>query len=100
MKSYPLYDVPYLVRGANDSYMSADRRRIRERNQAVVDDYFVERDKGYSASEARQIVAEKYQITTKQFHYVLVWFYREAQNRKKYDFLEKFLPQMEQISRF
>ena len=30
------------------------------------------------------------QITTKRVHYILVWFYREAKKRKKYDFLEKF----------
>lgn len=100
MSAYPLYDVPYLVRDANDNYMSTGRRRIRERNQAVVDDYFVARDDGLSAYKARRRVAEKYGITVKRIHYILVWFYREAKNRKKYDFLEKFAPEKEHISRF
>ena len=100
MKTYPLYDVPYLVRGANESYMSVERRRIRERNQAVVDAYFVERDKGASAPESRAIVAEKYQITEKRVKHSLDWFYHEALKRKRYDFLEKFPPQKEHINRF
>ena len=100
MKAYPLYDVPYLVRSSNDYYMSASRRRIRERNQAVVDDYFIARDQGASAWKARRIVAAKYEITLRRVHYILVWFYREALNRKKYDFLEKFEPKKEHISRF
>ena len=41
MNEYPLYDVPWLVREANGSYMSQKRREIELRNQAVVDDYFV-----------------------------------------------------------
>ena len=100
MSAYPLYDVPYLVREPNDSYMSASRRRIRERNQAIVDDYFIARDQGASAHAARRKVAKKYQITVKRVHYILVWFYREALNRKKIDFLEKFAPEKEHISRF
>ena len=100
MNSYPLYDVPYLVRDPNDNYMSVARRRIRERNQAVVDAYFVARDKGLCAAEARCQVATMYQITEKRFKKILKWFYAEAKKRKKYDFLEKFSPQMEQISRF
>ena len=100
MKEYPLYDVPYLVRGANESYMSVERRRIRERNQAVVDAYFVERDKGASAPESRAIVAAKYQITEKRVKHSLDWFYHEALKRKRYDFLEKFPPQKENINRF
>ena len=100
MSTYPLYDVPYLVREANDSYMSANRRRIRQFNQAVVDDYFVARDKGVTAHEARRQVGEKYQIKPKRVRIILVWFYREAKNRKKYDFLEKFSPDKEHISWF
>ena len=87
---YPLYDVPWLVREANDSYMSASRRRIRQFNQAVVDDYFVARDKGASAREAREVVATKHGITERRFHYIFVWFYREAKKRGKFDFCEKF----------
>jgi len=87
---YPLYDVPYLVRDPNDFRMSAQRHRIEVRNQTVVDDYFVARDKGVPAHEARKQVAEKHQITVKRFHNILLCFYREAQKRKKYDFLIKF----------
>ena len=87
---YPLYDVPYLVREANDSYMSASRRRIRQFNQAVVDDYFVARANGASAHEAREVVATKHGITERRFHYIFVWFYREAKKRGKFDFCEKF----------
>ena len=100
MSAYPLYDVPYLVRDANDSYMSANRRRIRQFNQAVVDDYFIARDRGASAEKARSLVGEKYQIKPKRVRIILVWFYREAKNRKKYDFLEKFSPDKEHISWF
>ena len=87
---YPLYDVPWLVREANDSYMSASRRRIRQFNQAVVDDYFVARANGASAHEAREVVATKHGITERRFHYIFVWFYREAKKRGKFDFCEKF----------
>ena len=97
---YPLYDVPYLVREANDSYMSASRRRIRQFNQAVVDDYFIARDKGVSACEAQRQTAEKHQIKPKRVRIILVWFYREAKNRQKYDFLQKFPPSEEHIVRF
>ena len=69
MSAYPLYDVPYLVRDPNEFRMSKKRHEIEVRNQAVVDDYFLARDKG---------------------HYIFVWFYREAKKRGKYDFLEKF----------
>ena len=51
---YPLYDVPYLVREANDSYMSKKRHKIEEQNQTIVDAYFIERDKGLSAESARK----------------------------------------------
>ena len=100
MKEYPLYDVPYLVRASNEYYMSASRRRIRERNQAVVDDYFVARDKGASAPEARQQVAEKYRITAKRVLDTVTWFFHEAYKRKKYDFLDKFAPSEEHINHF
>ena len=100
MNEYPLYEVPYLVRASNEYYMSASRRRIRERNQAVVDDYFVARDKGASAPEARMLVAEKHQLTSACVKHCLDWFYHEALKRKKYDFLEKFPPTKEHINRF
>ena len=100
MNEYPLYDVPYLVRGANESYMSVERRKIRERNQAVVDAYFVERDKGASAPESRTIVAEKYQITERQVQHCLRWYYQEAVRRGKISFLQKFPPSEEQIVHF
>ena len=63
MSAYPLYDVPYLVREPNDFRMSAKRHHIEVRNQAVVDDYFVARDKGASAREARKRVADKHHMT-------------------------------------
>ena len=100
MSAYPLYDVPYLVRDANDNYMSTSRRRIRERNQAVVDDYFIARDRGSPAKEAREEVALKYQITSKRVLKILKWFYQEAKKRKKYDFLEKFSLSEEHIRGF
>lgn len=90
MSAYPLYDVPYLVREPNDFRMSKKRHEIEVRNQAVVDDYFLARDKGLSAREARRQVAAKHGITPKRFHYIFVCFYREAQKRRKFDFLEKF----------
>ena len=70
--------------------MSAKRHRIDVRNQAVVDDYFLARDKGLSAHDARKQVAEKHQITTERVQIILRWFCNEAKKRKKYDFLEKF----------
>ena len=97
---FPLYDVPYLVREANDSYMSLARRRIRERNQAIVDDYFIERDRGTPACQARIEVARKYLITTKRVYKILKWFYQEAKKRRKYDFFEKFSPLEEHIRGF
>ena len=90
MSAYPLYDVPYLVREPNEFRMSAKRHETEVRNQAVVDDYFLARDKGLSAREARRQVEEKHQLSPKRFHYIFVCFYREAQKRRKYDFLEKF----------
>jgi len=90
MSAYPLYDVPYLVRDPNDFRMSEARHRIKVRNQAVVDDYFIARDKGASAHEAREAVATKYGITPKRVIKILKCFYEEAKKRKKYDFLTKF----------
>ena len=90
MSEYPLYDVPYLVRDPNEFRMSEKRHEIEVRNQAVVDDYFVARDKGVPAREARQQVAAKHGITTKRVIKILKWFYEEAKKRKKYDFLTKF----------
>ena len=92
MSTYPLYDVPYLVRDPNDFRMSKKRHEIEVRNQAVVDDYFVARDKGASAHEAREAVATKYGIITKRVQTIIVWFFNEAKKRKKYDFLIKFAP--------
>ena len=90
MSAYPLYDVPYLVRDPNDFRMSKKRHEIEVKNQAVVDDYFLARDKGLSAREARKQVEEKHQLKPKRFHYIFVCFYREAQKRRKFDFCEKF----------
>ncbi len=89
---YPLYDVPYLVRDPNEYRMSKKRHQIEVRNQAVVDDYFVARDKGASAHEAREVVATKYGIIPKRVQTIIVWFFNEAKKRKKYDFLIKFAP--------
>ena len=90
MSAYPLYDVPWLVREPNNSYMSQKRHQIELRNQAVVDDYFVERDKGASAPEARKAVSEKHQMTLKRTDRIIRWFFEEAKKRRKYDFLIKF----------
>ena len=90
MSAYPLYDVPYLVRDPNDFRMSKKRHELEVRNQAVVDDYFLARDKGLSAFEARMQVAERHGITPKRIIKILKWFYEEAKKRKKYDFLIKF----------
>jgi len=95
MKEYPLYDVPWLVRDPNDFRMSKKRHEIEVRNQAVVDDYFLARDKGLSAREARRQVAEKHEIAAKRVIKILKWFYEEAKKRKKYDFLQKFAPEVE-----
>ena len=90
METYPLYDVPWLVRDPNEYRMSAKRHEIEVRNQAVVDDYFVARDKGVSEKEAQRQTAEKHQLTTKQVYNIIKWFFHEAKKRKKYDFLIKF----------
>ena len=92
MSAYPLYDVPYLVRDPNDFRMSAKRHELEVRNQAVVDDYFILRDKGLSAHEARQQVAEKHQLTAERVYVIIKWFFNQARKRRKYDFLERFLP--------
>ena len=68
MSNYPLYDIPYLVRDPNDFRMSAKRHEIEVRNKAVVDDYFIARDKGLSALEARKQVAEKHLLTLERVH--------------------------------
>ena len=90
MSAYPLYDIPYLVRDPNDFRMSQTRHELEVRNQAVVDDYFVARDKGASAREARKQVADKHQLTPKRVLDIITWFFHEAAKRKKYDFLIKF----------
>ena len=78
---YPLYDVPYLVRDPNEYRMSEKRHRIEVRNQAVVDDYFVLRDKGASAHEAREVVAEKHGMTPRKVYGCLVLYFQEAKRR-------------------
>ena len=95
-----LYDVPWLVREHNDSYMSAKRHAIELRNQAVVDDYFRARNKGDSAEDARKRVATKHEISTIRVSHCLRWYYQEAERRKKIDFLEKFPPSEEHIVHF
>ena len=100
METYPLYDVPWLVRDPNEYRMSAKRHEIEVRNQAVVDDYFILRDQGFCAEEARTKAAEKHKLTFQRTDRIIRWFFEEAKKRRKYDFLEKFSPQMEQISRF
>ena len=93
--NYPLYDVPYLVRDPNDFRMSKKRHEIEVRNQAVVDEYFVARDKGLSAQEARRQVAEKHEITPERVYVIIKWFFNQARKRKKYDFLIKFAQEEE-----
>ena len=95
MADYPLYDVPWLVRDPNEFRMSKKRHEIEVKNQAVVDDYFVARDKGVPAYEARMQVATKHGITTKRVQTIIVWFFNEAQKRKKYDFVIKFSLEVE-----
>ena len=89
MSAYPLYDVPYLVREPNDSYMSKKRHEIEVRNQAIVDDFFIARDKGLNHRQARIEVATKHQLTEAEVERKLVWFYQEAKRRKKIRFLGK-----------
>lgn len=90
MSLYPLYDVPWLVRDPNEYRMSAERHAIELRNQAVVDDYFILRDQGVAAHEARLRVAEKHHISLKRVRKIFKWFYQEAKKRNKYEFLAKF----------
>ena len=97
---YPLYDVPWLVREPNDRYMSLMRYRAELRNQAIVDDYFIERNKGTSAGWAQKIVAKKRGIAIIFVQYCLRWFYQEALRRGKYSFLQKFPPSEEHIVHF
>ncbi len=96
----PLYDVPYLVREANDSYMSKKRHKIEEQNQAIVDAYFIERDKGLSAEAARKMVAQKHALPTIRVNHCLRWYYQEAVRRGKFSFLIKFPPAKEHIVHF
>ena len=95
--SYPLYDVPWLVRDPNEYKMSAARHELELRNQAVVDDYFIARSKRLSALEARMLVANKHHLTTQRVVRIIRWFYEEAKKRRKYDFLQKFSLVKEQI---
>ena len=88
--NYPLYDVPYLVRDPNEYRMSAKRHELEVRNQAVVDDYFIARSKGLTATEARRHVAEKHQLTPEKVYVITKWFFNQARKRKKFDFLIKF----------
>jgi len=81
MSAYPLYDVPYLVRDPNDFRMSAKRHQIEVRNQAVVDDYFIARDKGLSAHEARKQTAVKHQMNMYKVRNCLIWYFQEAKRR-------------------
>ena len=97
MTEYPLYDVPYLVREANDSWMSQKRHEIEVRNQAIVDDYFVARDRGLAHQQALMEAAAKHGITTKRVIKIQKWFYEEAKKRKKYDFLQKIAASEEHI---
>ena len=87
---YPLYDVPWLVRDANEYRMSAKRHEIELRNQAVVDDYFIARANGIRSPDAKKKVAEKHKLSVRRVGNILVWFWNEARKRKKYDFLQKF----------
>ena len=100
MKTYPLYDVPYLVRDPNDSYMSIMRHVVEVRNQALVDAYFIERDKGTSAGWAQKLVAKKNGTPIYAVQHSLRWFYQEAARRGKYTFLQKFPPSKEHIVHF
>ena len=100
MSNYPLFDVPWLVRPPNDSYMSQKRHEIELKNQAVVDDYFIARDRGASAKEARRIVGEKHQMSIPRTDRIIRGFFEEAKKRRKYDFLQKYAPLEEHILDF
>ena len=90
MNKYPLYDVPYLVREANDYFMSKERHKIEVFNQSVIDEYFIAKDKGFTILQARHEVALKYQISEIEVDNIRRWFYWEARRQKKYEFLQKF----------
>jgi hypothetical protein len=98
--NYPLYDVPYLARGANDLYMSKKRHEIEVFNQSVVDDYFLERDRGAPEVEARKRVAQKRGFPIIKVEFCLRWYYQEAVRRGKITFLQKFPPSEEHIVQF
>ena len=100
MSEYPLYDVPYLVRESNDNFMSKLRHNIEVENQAIVDEYFIERDKGTSAGWSKKLVARKHGIAIMRVEYCLRWYYQEAVRRKKYSFLQKFPPSEEHIVQY
>ena len=100
MSEYPLYDVPWLVREANASYMSRIRHNIELENQAIVDEYFIERDKGSSEGWAKKDVAKRHGIAIMRVEFCLRWYYQEAVRRKKYSFLQKFPPEEEHIVQF
>ena len=95
-----LYDVPWLVREPNNTYMSAKRHQIELKNQTVVDDYFLSRANGASAHEAREAVGIKHGLTPKRVNHCLRWYYQEAVRRNRYDFLIKFPPAKEHIVHF
>ena len=100
MSNYPLYDVPYLVREPNDTYMSLLRYKIEVQNQAIVDDYFIERDKGTSAGWSKKLVARKHGTGIMRVEFCLRWYYQEAERRGKYSFLQKFPPSAEHIVQY
>ena len=81
MTKYPLYDVPWLVREPNDKFMSQKRHELELRNQAVVDDYFLARDRGLCARDARKEVAEKHGMSSRQVYHCFVWYFQEAKRR-------------------
>ena len=93
--SYPLYDIPYLVRDPNGHFMSNKRHELEVRNQAVVDDYFLARDKGIPSLEARMQVATKHGMTPERVYVIIKWFFNQARKRKKYDFLIRFSLELE-----
>ena len=92
-----LYDVPYIVREANDRYMSEERHRRRRYYQSVVDDYFVARANGLNGQDARGYSAKRHHTRPDRVKIILIWFFLEAEKMKKYDFLEKFSLAAEQI---
>ena len=80
--------------------MSFSRHKREVENQAVVDEYFIERDKGTSSGWAKKIVALKNNMGIIRVEYCLRWYYQEAVRRKRYDFLIKFPPSQEHIVHF